>query len=315
VAGEACVCRASLCDAVPGLREALENPPGAAWHLHLRGQPLHATLSFPAEGLAVLRLDAQGGMCALPCREPSAAHPRARDITEMAGTLAHEINQPIGTAANLLRGAVLRLQHQANQDAAVDKHREGLCRVLQRATDQVVFASRVVARARAHVPAPRLAPVEIGRVLRDCVRLMDGHAECGGVEIDLRMPAVPLWTMADDVMLQQLFVNLMRNAFDAMRDSPIGARRLALRVRARRAQLEVTVSDTGPGLGIHAARGVSDPCASGKARGAGIGLNLCRSVVALHQGRLWFTRNAGPGLSFHAALPRLAPGGGAEAGN
>jgi signal transduction histidine kinase len=180
---------------------------------------------------------------------------------------------------------------------------------LQRATEQVLFASRVIARIReyTHARAPQRTPVEIVGLLRGCVDLLDWETEREGVAVELNMPQHPLWTQADEVMLQQLFVNLMRNAIDAMRGNPAGQRLLRLRAREDRPRLEVTVQDSGCGLSEHAEKNLFVPFVSSKPTGMGIGLNICRSFVELHQGRLWFTRNEGPGTSFHAALPLLVP--------
>ena len=129
-----------------------------------------------------------------------------------------------------------------------------------------------------------------------------------GVVVRVEVPGTPLWTLADEVMLQQLFVNLMRNAIDAMRGCPPGCKALVIDARPEGPQLEVTVRDSGCGISPAAEQTLFVPFVSSKPTGTGIGLNICRSFVELHQGRLWFTRNEdGPGTSFHAALPLLPP--------
>lgn len=233
---------------------------------------------------------------------------RLLSIGEMATTLAHEINQPIGAAANLLRGSVMRMQRQpASTMNAGDQ--AALLQALQRATEQVLFASRVIARIReyTHSHTPKRAPVDVAALLRACVSLLDWEIEREAIVVELDLPVVPLWTIADEVMLQQLFVNLMRNAIDAMRGNPIGQRHLRLHARPEGPQLEVTVCDSGSGISEQAEKSLFVPFVSSKPTGTGIGLNICRSFVELHQGRLWFTRNETVGTSFHAALPLTAP--------
>lgn len=273
---------------------------------------LDATRVSLEDGLVLVRLTdrtalAQATQRHLEDRERLLFTSRLLSIGEMATTLAHEINQPIGAAANLLRGSVMRLQRTPAAAMQADEQ-AGLLQALQRATDQVLFASRVIARIReyTHSHAPKRLPVDLVALLRACVRLLDWEIEREAVAVSLDVGDAPLWTHADEVMLQQLFVNLMRNAIDAMRANPPGARALRLSARVEGPHVEVTVSDTGSGISPQAEQTLFVPFVSSKPTGTGIGLNICRSFVELHQGRLWFTRNDPAGTSFHAALPRLA---------
>lgn len=303
-----------LCRRLPGLAALLEagDADAPAQTLDCGGRPLEVRCTRRG-ALAVLRLEdrhaeAQARQRHLEDRERLLFTSRLLSIGEMATTLAHEINQPIGAAANLLRGSVMRLQRQA---PAEGDEQAGLLQALQRATEQVLFASRVIARIReyTHSHTPKRMPVDVAGLLRVCASLLDWECEREGVAVTLDLPADPLWTLADEVMLQQLFVNLMRNAIDAMRGCPPGGRQLAIEARPEGPQLEVTVRDSGCGISEAAEQTLFVPFVSSKPTGTGIGLNICRSFVELHQGRLWFTRNAGAGTSFHAALPLLPPAG------
>jgi two-component system, LuxR family, sensor kinase FixL len=109
----------------------------------------------------------------------------------------------------------------------------------------------------------------------------------------------------DEVMLQQVVVNLMRNALDALRTDPPEDPHVTLRLVTRRSDVEVQVCDNGCGLGDDDAAKLFVPFASSKPSGMGIGLSICRSFVELHQGRLWFSRNADRGATFHLSLPLL----------
>lgn len=306
----------AMCERLTGLRAALDaEAPGVLPFTVTSGERrLEASLTRQPDGLTVLRLEdraaeAQARLRHLEDREQLLFTSRLLSVGEMATTLAHEINQPIGAAANLLRGSVMRLQRQA--DAGESRCGEGadLLQALQRATEQVLFASKIIARIRqyTHSRTPKRVPVDVAHLLGDCIGLLDWEAEREGVQVELHLPAERLRTLADEVMLQQLFVNLMRNAIDAMRGNPAGQRRLTLQARADGPRLEVTVRDTGSGLSEQAEQSLFVPFVSSKPTGTGIGLNICRSFVELHQGRLWFTRNDdGVGTSFHATLPRLA---------
>ena len=312
--GGADPCIESMCMRLLGLADALDDAvPTQTAVVHCGDRALEATLTHHRDGVTVLQLQdraalAQATQRHLEDREQLLFTSRMLSIGEMATTLAHEINQPIGAAANLLRGSVMRLQRQS-ADATSTDDRAGLLQALQRATEQVLFASRVIARIReyTHSHTPKRQLVDVSALLRACAGLLDWETERESIAVELDLPDEPLWTLADEVMLQQLFVNLMRNAIDAMRANPIGTRHLRLHARPEGPQLEVTVSDSGSGISEQAEKTLFVPFVSSKPTGTGIGLNICRSFVELHQGRLWFTRNDTAGTSFHAALPRTVP--------
>ncbi len=237
---------------------------------------------------------------------------RALAVGEMASTLAHELNQPIGTVANVLRGLRLRLEKAQVEGGDM------LLSGVQLALEQSLFAARIIARIReyTHSRQPRREALALDRVLRESLALLDWELQRDGVELLLQLPDADCPVLGDEVMLQQLFVNLLRNALEAMRDNPPdvegrATRRLklvlALSHERNTQQAWLTVRDNGCGLPQDASNQLFVPFQSTKPNGMGIGLNICRSFVELHQGRLWFTPNDdGPserGCTFHVALP------------
>jgi signal transduction histidine kinase len=237
---------------------------------------------------------------------------RALAVGEMASTLAHELNQPIGTVANVLRGLRLRLEKAQVEGGDM------LLSGVQLALEQSLFAARIIARIReyTHSRQPRREVLALDRVLRESLALLDWELQRDGVELALQLPDAECPVLGDEVMLQQLFVNLLRNALEAMRDNPPdvegrATRRLklvlALSHERNTPQAWLTVRDNGCGLPQDASNQLFVPFQSTKPNGMGIGLNICRSFVELHQGRLWFTPNDdGPserGCTFHVALP------------
>ena len=142
--------------------------------------------------------------------------------------------------------------------------------------------------------------------MRACASLLDWDLRRSAAALELALPAAPVRVRGDEVMLQQVVVNLMRNALDAMRSDPPAQPRLCLRLRANGREAELQVRDNGCGLADDAAARLFVPFASSKPNGMGIGLSICRSFVELHQGRLWFSRNADRGATFHLGLPLLA---------
>jgi len=112
--------------------------------------------------------------------------------------------------------------------------------------------------------------------------------------------------MADRVMLEQVFVNLMRNAFDAMRETPVKERRVVISAASDGDLVTIAVADKGSGVSEDTAEKLFSPFFSTKTEGMGMGLNICRSIIEFHQGRLWFEPNQGGGSVFKFTLHRAA---------
>ncbi|HET9642759.1 MAG TPA: sensor histidine kinase [Burkholderiaceae bacterium] len=246
---------------------------------------------------------------------------RTLSVTEMASTLAHELNQPIGTVANVLRGLKMRLEaakdglpHQglSSPDGSSP---EALIAGVQFALDQALFAGKIISRIReyTHVRQPRKEALDLIEVVRESLSLLDWEIQRDNVCVHIEMPVMPCRIVGDEVMLQQVFVNLLRNALEAMRGDDVAPRslRIALIVEPNVREAALTIRDSGCGLPPDAQQRLFVPFQSTKPNGMGIGLNICRSFVELHQGRLWFTRNesdspAEPGSTFHVVLPLRA---------
>lgn len=280
-------------------RVALDAPSGG-WVLRL--SPLHE------RGQAVRRH--------LEDRERLLFTSRAVSVGEMATTLAHEINQPLGTVSNVLHGLQVRIRRAI--DAGQPASPQDMATLLQGlilAIDQAGFASRIIRRIREYTRSrqPRRERVDLHALLRDSLSLLDWELQRDGVQITLALdPALQssgaACVQGDAVMLQQVIVNLMRNALDAMRACPPDRRRLCVSTRVDRDRpagedIEVALRDSGCGLGADVEPHLFVPFASTKPNGMGIGLSICRSFIELHHGRLWFTRNSDVGSTFHLALP------------
>lgn len=224
---------------------------------------------------------------------------RVISVGEMATMLAHELNQPIGSVVNILRGLKARLRR-----GALDAEAAGPA--IEMAAEQAVYASAVIARVRAFVEQrrPRVEPLDLADLARRTLDLLDWEIARDRVRVRVEAPAEPPSALGDAVMIQQVLVNLARNALDAMRAEPAGRRALTLELSADAREARLVVRDTGPGLGDEAAARLFEPFYSTKERGMGVGLGVCRSIVELHGGRLWFSRNPEGGAAFHLALPR-----------
>ena len=310
-----------------GSSDAPEMAPRQRWNVPADDGTMLVEAALVRPGLAALRLrcmareqeEAQAQVQAqekaarrhLEDRERLLFTSRSLAVGEMASTLAHELNQPIGTVANVLRGMRALLSRQAAN--------EELLGGVQLALDQALFASRVIARIReyTHSRQPRREALELDTVVQDSLALLDWELQRDGVQLQRSSSAQRCRVLGDEVMLQQVFVNLLRNALEAMRDNPPDAagratRRLTLGLSCERGMAVLTVRDNGCGLPKDAQDQLFVPFQSTKPNGMGIGLNVCRSFVELHQGRLWFSPNDTPqgtphesGCTFHVALPLL----------
>jgi signal transduction histidine kinase len=226
---------------------------------------------------------------------------RSLTVSEMGSVLAHELNQPIGATANLLRGLKLRLARRHPDDtdelAALDK-----------ALQQVTYASQIIGRVREYTQSrqPKTERLDLVALVHDSLALLDWDLQRDGVRLVLRLPERPVPVMGDAVMLQQVLINLLRNALDALRLDGPEAPQVDIELREEAGRAELRVADNGPGMTPQTEARLFLPFASTKPNGMGLGLSICRSLIEMHQGRLWFTRREPAGCCFHFALPVAA---------
>jgi C4-dicarboxylate-specific signal transduction histidine kinase len=230
---------------------------------------------------------------------------RVTTMGELTASLAHELNQPL-TAVVTSGGSSLRWL--AHEPPRLDKAADAVRRMIRDASR----ASEVIAHTRALLKksSEEKTPLDITEVIRDVLILVQsamarhGIRQHGSLLTDL--PPV----LGDRVQLQQVVLNLVMNAIEAMAEITDRGRELS--VRAQRHQLDdglgvlVSVKDTGPGLAPESLDRVFDAFYTTKAKGLGMGLSISRSIVEAHGGRLWVSVNNGPGLTFQFVLP--APG-------
>jgi signal transduction histidine kinase len=232
---------------------------------------------------------------------------KVMSVGEMAATLAHELNQPIGSLLNFLNGCVLRLDRGTPP-------RDELRAALVEARQQCERAAAIITRIREFVRTrePKMSEVAIGALFATVGTLLESEIRLHRVELTLDVPATLPLVLADRVMLEQVAHNLTKNAIEAMR-TQAGPRRLCLGARLGDDGLvEATVRDSGPGV-AEAARGqLFSPFFTTKADGLGIGLNICRSMMEFHGGSLYYRQPSDGGSCFCFSLPGIAPTGDAR---
>ncbi len=231
-------------------------------------------------------------------REKLFSTSRTISVSEMATTLAHELNQPIGTVVNLLNGISSRLK-------ASDSASDDVLKALDLANKQVQFASSIISRIRDFTRSrqPQITQCEVPLLVAEAIELLDWVFDSEKINVTQTMSSEPLIVQGDSTMLQQVIVNLCRNAVDAMRESPAASRKLDVSAYRSEDGVKIEIMDSGHGLSEESKDNLFVPFATSKPEGMGVGLNICRSFIELHQGRFWLAANATTGCTAHILFP------------
>lgn len=211
---------------------------------------------------------------------------RAMSVGEMATTLAHELNQPLAAAINYLAGC--------EQMAATVADNERLLKGIKLARRQTERAAQIIGSIRefVHSREPHREHVDVARVVRDVTELLRLEATQSRVGIVNALPDNLPRVFADRVMLEQVLLNLIKNAIEAMQDTPPAQRRITVSARIDYDDMvELRVADRGCGLDEDSIDKLFTPLYTTKSEGLGIGLAICRSIIEYHEGRLFAEPN------------------------
>jgi two-component system sensor histidine kinase DctS len=225
----------------------------------------------------------------------------ARLVTlgEMASTLAHELNQPLGALASYAAGG-LNLIEAGQVDPTVLKT------ALEKMAAQARRAGLIIRRIQDFVKKrePKLVELDLGEVATDAIGLLTGEAREFRTRLVLEVPEQDLApVLADRILIEQVMVNLIRNGIEAMTEGPRSGDQLTLRVSQNIDTVRLDVIDQGPGVPVDLAERLYDPFTSTKSHGMGMGLNICRSIVELLRGSLSHRPNPEGGAIFTIQLP------------
>jgi PAS domain S-box-containing protein len=225
---------------------------------------------------------------------------RVNIMGEMAGALAHEIKQPIAASITSANACLRWLAHDPPD---LERARAAAARIEQdgnRAAD-VIDRLRSLYK-KGSTPAREM--VDIKDVIREIMVLLRTEASRNLISINSELDAEMPNIMADRVQLQQVFMNLMVNAVEAMKDAG-GEMTIRSRLDSEH-QLIISISDTGVGFAAECTDRIFDAFHTTKPHGMGMGLAITRSIIESHGGRIWATRNEEAGVTFHFTLPYKA---------
>jgi len=221
---------------------------------------------------------------------------RLRTTGQMAAVLAHELNQPLTAIANYLR-AGQRLLENDPPDLARVNEAVGL------AVRQTMRAGEVIRRLRSFVSRGELhrERESVNKLIEEASALALLGARERNIHVTLKLPSDLPDVMVERVQIQQVLLNLIRNAMDALESSP--RRDLIISGKRETANVRISVIDTGPGIPPEIAAQLFQPFVTTKADGMGLGLSICRTVIESHGGRLWTEANTPTGTQFHFTVP------------
>ena len=225
---------------------------------------------------------------------------RVSMMGELAASLSHEITQPIASARNNARAAQKFLDMQPPHLA--EAREAAGCVVCD--TDR---AADIVNRIRDHIKKapPRKEQLNLNEAINEVVVLGRSAIIKNGVSIQTRLSEGLLPVHGDRVQLQQVVLNLLMNAIEAM-DSVGGPRELVISTEQGQTNGAVTVRDTGPGIDLERRERLFEPFYTTKSNGVGIGLSICRSIIDAHGGSLWIEANEPRGSAFQFTVPSAA---------
>jgi two-component system sensor kinase FixL len=222
------------------------------------------------------------------------------ELGDMAAAIGHEVDQPL-TA--ILSNAQAAQRFLAQNPPALDDLRELLADVVA----DSARAHAIIRKMRQSVRGEPggTSPIDLGGLLRNVIQLLRRETQTFGAKTCIRVEDGLPQLRGDADQLQQVLVNLLRNALDAVRDCRIEHRRIDVSVRATedRGTVFITVSDQGMGVDDDRLGSLFMPFVTSKPQGLGLGLPISRNIVMAHGGQLWAERNADRGLTFHIELP------------
>jgi C4-dicarboxylate-specific signal transduction histidine kinase len=282
-----------------------QNPAADRWFV-LRSNPLGWSDGRAATLRVLSDVTEERRARELVAKHRDAAHRTARLIAlgEFASAIAHELNQPLAAIATY-NHSCMRMLQSGNPDSGELQQAMHICR------DQAKRAGKIIQRLRdlLRPPGPAFTEQDLNELVEAVLRLAEPAARDAGISFERRLSATPPAVRADRLLIEQVALNLVRNAMEAVESLPGERRRITVSTRL---ELDgsgtLAVSDLGDGVPLEAKERLFDPFVTTKPGGLGLGLSICRSVVEAHGGRIRHEQNeeTGEGAVFAFTLPGAA---------
>jgi two-component system sensor kinase FixL len=221
---------------------------------------------------------------------------RLTAMGDLAAALAHELNQPLTAINNYVLSAQRLLRGDAEQ-------RERVFGILTKTAEQAMRAGEIIRHLRNFIQRhePEREPLDINKVIDEATALAFIGMREKNIEVNFERGAeIPPVTI-DKIQIQQVIINLIRNALDAMDGMKL--RKLTLATGIDAEQVKISIADTGCGVSPEIADRLFMPFVTTKSEGLGVGLSISRTIVENHGGMLWFESNTDSGTTFHLTLP------------
>lgn len=219
-------------------------------------------------------------------------------LGEMASTLAHEINQPLTAINNYLKGCHRLLQRFEGDD--VPPLRDALAK----AADQALRAGQIIRRLREFVSRgdSERRVENLAKLIEDASTLALVGARENAIAVSFRLDPKAELVLVDRIQVQQVLVNLIRNAIEILLESP-GARELEIAtIQGNDGTVQVSVADSGAGLAPEVRAHLFRPFVTTKQKGMGLGLSICRTIIEAHGGKIWVDPRPKGGTVFRFTL-------------
>lgn len=228
---------------------------------------------------------------------------RLSAMGEMGAALAHELNQPLTAIGNSVGAIGMMLERDGPLEPPA---RERILRAARHTEGQAVRAGEIVRRLREFIARGEAdsRAENLASLIVDAVALAIPTPLATNVEVRERFSPKVQEVLADRIQIQQVMVNLIRNALEAMRQQAT-PRILTISTAIKGSMAEVCVYDNGPGVSPEVAERLFSPFVSTKSNGMGVGLSICLRIVEAHGGKMWAARSPGGGAAFHFTLPLI----------
>jgi len=238
------------------------------------------------------------GKLAQTCEGQIAKPGHVQGMPSMAAALAHELNQPLSSIAMLSKTCARNLRMTDGVDVDLIEAIEQVATEAERAVEMVRGLRQLRVGA-----SPKRTTFDIGDLIHATVGQLRDFIRAGQTRISIDIEPGLTKLRADRTQIGQILTNLIRNAVEAMAETPKEQRFLEIKARQTGADIEVAVRDQGGGLSPDIMEHLFEAYQTTKPQGMGLGLALCRSILQAHAGRLWVKPNNGPGTTFLFALP------------